>query len=261
MYFAKFPSISYRFGSGLPLENFIDLSIYSTVIEGIKDAVTAYEYYVVRDGERPDIVAYNLYGRTDYYYLFYLMNDHIRESGWSLSYQDFQSFLRKKLPGYVAQCNGVTASINKPGELQHLLTEQFPIGTAVYGNTSGAAGVVYEKDLSMGQIFIESTNGISFETDTAIQSEPIGGQSAEYIAAVERMTTAPQAWRYFVDSNGEIVTDHDPTSPTVTGLEKVPVTNQDYLEALNETQSRIRVLKPAVAQRVHDLIRKSHVAY
>ena len=78
-YFRNFPEIDYIFGNELNASKFENISIYSDVVDQVKNVVTAYEDYNIYPGERPDQVSFNLYGTTEHYWTFYLMNDKLRE--------------------------------------------------------------------------------------------------------------------------------------------------------------------------------------
>ena len=80
-FFKNFDIIDYRFGDNEPPVLFNNITQYVDMVDQLKDNVSFYNKYTIVAGERPDTLAYELYGNTDYYWTFYLMNDHIRESG------------------------------------------------------------------------------------------------------------------------------------------------------------------------------------
>ena len=94
-YFRNFPEIDYIFGNELNASKFENISIYSDVVDQVKNVVTAYEDYNIYPGERPDQVSFNLYGTTEHYWTFYLMNDKLREQGWPLSNKALEDWATK----------------------------------------------------------------------------------------------------------------------------------------------------------------------
>ena len=86
-YFTNVPTAPYSFGSQELPVNFQNITAYVEVVDRIKSNLAFYENYYILDGDRPDQLSSKLYGTTDYYFMFYMMNDHIRERGWPLSEQ------------------------------------------------------------------------------------------------------------------------------------------------------------------------------
>ena len=85
MYFSNTTLKNYRFGNNEQPVGFQDLTSYVGVVDRLKDNLHFYEQYYILDGDRPDQLSFKLYGESDHYWMFYLLNDHIRERGWPLS--------------------------------------------------------------------------------------------------------------------------------------------------------------------------------
>jgi hypothetical protein len=81
-YFKDIGVVNYRFGDNESSVLFNNLTQYIDVIDGLKDNISFYNKYTIVSGDRPDTLSYKLYGTTDYYWTFFLLNDHIRLSGW-----------------------------------------------------------------------------------------------------------------------------------------------------------------------------------
>lgn len=69
MYFEKFPKIEYE-GNTLP-----DISIRYKINTLVKESENTYELYRLSDGEKPEDVAYRVYGDPTYHWVVLLMND------------------------------------------------------------------------------------------------------------------------------------------------------------------------------------------
>ena len=83
-YFTSLPKVGYRFGNEVAVNLFDDISVISDMVDDIKDITSFHEKYTIPQGERPDQTSYNFYQTTEYYWTFFLMNDHIRLQGWPL---------------------------------------------------------------------------------------------------------------------------------------------------------------------------------
>jgi hypothetical protein len=99
-YFRPFPTISYR----IPGKNIsipvTDISKRFSVANFIQNARVTFDEYYVQDGERPDTVAYDYYGDYTLDWLILLVNEiHDNYFEWPLSYDQFQSYIKKKYGG------------------------------------------------------------------------------------------------------------------------------------------------------------------
>lgn len=93
-YFRDFQKVEYRFGSNeLPVK-FQDLSVYIDLFDQVSNFGSFYENYQVQNNERPDNASQTLYDRPDYHWTFFLLNPHLRQSGWSLD--NFRMFQQAK---------------------------------------------------------------------------------------------------------------------------------------------------------------------
>jgi hypothetical protein len=78
-FFKNFPEIQYTLDSGkvITIKDFfrkskIDTSAVNSIID--------YEYYELQEGDRPDVVATNIYGDSDLHWTFFLVNVSLNES-------------------------------------------------------------------------------------------------------------------------------------------------------------------------------------
>ena len=70
-YFRKFPQVEYKFGNETNTALIQDLTVYIDIIDQLKDDATAYSFYDILDGDRPDQVSNTLYGSNKFYWTFY----------------------------------------------------------------------------------------------------------------------------------------------------------------------------------------------
>lgn len=162
-YFRNFPSVDYQFASDDKPVNtaFPNLTITSEVIQSLIDNDSLYQLYTVRDGERSDVVSQRLYGTTDYYWTFYLLNEDIRNCGWPLSEVELTAKMNEDIPGEVLVFlpQDEVDLGNDTNWLQHAMIEQFSVGDRIFGQVSGAAGTIYARNVNLGQMFVELDEG------------------------------------------------------------------------------------------------------
>ena len=84
-FFKDFPKVDYRFGNNEQPVRWQDLSVYIDAFDQVQEYGAFYMDYQIQNHERPDQVSMKLYNTTDYYWTFFLMNDHLREQGWPIS--------------------------------------------------------------------------------------------------------------------------------------------------------------------------------
>lgn len=224
-YFRDFPKVFYAFGNE-ELETYAtDLSAYADILDQVKDTISFYEYYDVLENERPDQVSFKLYDTPQYHWTFFLMNDNIREKGWPLSNNEIIERTKR-------EHTGVTLTT------RDILHNKFKIGQTISGTTSGATGVVYQRNLDLGQIKITPIVGefqagellSSINENDVVETLTIVSVSETYLAA-----------RHYVNGNGLIV-DIDPTVGP--GAQLTEVTHLDYYIEQNDSLRQIKVIQP-----------------
>jgi len=222
-YFQNFPSTLYKFGDENSRTRFQDLSAYAQVVDDVKDVASAYSKYTILEGERPDQLSFKLYGSTDYYWTFYMMNDNIREQGWPLSNTDIVAFAQSELT--------LTTLTTRT-----VLTDKFKIGQTVEGQESGATGTIDHRHLDLGQLLLSGVSGtftagenINSTTDEGIEVIVLESSASEYNSV-----------HHYEDGDGEW-TDIDPTVGP--GASLSAVTHLDRYIRLNNALKEIKVLK------------------
>lgn len=100
-FFRNFPLVNYKFGNEISPAIFQNLTAYIDLIDQVSDQTSFYEEYYIPDGYRPDIASYDLYGTTDYYWMFYLLNSKLRIQGWPLDEVEVYSAAKKLYPNTV----------------------------------------------------------------------------------------------------------------------------------------------------------------
>ena len=144
-YFRNFPIVPYYFGNEIDPTQFQNITAYIDLIDQIADDASFYEYYEIRDGERPDTLSFRLYDTVDYYWMFYLLNENIRRQGWPLTFQELQTRSKEYYPNKV-----ITTS--------DAIHDRMYVGdTVIQGSLSNPSsiGTVLERNLDLGQIIVK----------------------------------------------------------------------------------------------------------
>lgn len=144
-FFKNYPRLGYYFGEELDASLFQNLGVYIDLIDQIADDANYYDNYSILDGERPDALSYKLYGTTDYYWTFFLLNEKLRQQGWPLSFQEIQKLSKQYYPNLV-----ITTETD-------LSDRMYRNNIVIQGDRDdpSAVGQVIERNLDLGQLVIK----------------------------------------------------------------------------------------------------------
>ena len=100
-FFSNYPRIAYDIsGNNSTVPDYtvaVNLMIRSKLKDTVEDDVTVYYPYVVPEGMRPDVLAYQYYGDTIYTWTIFLVNNIVDPYWeWPLSYKDFREYMTDK---------------------------------------------------------------------------------------------------------------------------------------------------------------------
>jgi hypothetical protein len=101
-FFSQFPKVDYDLLNNGVENEIIDIYRNVDVREFMIDDVITYTYYEVKDGERPDQVSKKLYGDDQYYWTFFITNDHLKDGlkAWPKSYRQLDNYIKTKYDKY-----------------------------------------------------------------------------------------------------------------------------------------------------------------
>ena len=221
-YFNYFSNVSYKFAEESTPDLFKNISLYSDVIDQIKDNVSTYADITIQDNERPDQTSFRLYGTADFHWTFFLMNNKLREQGWPLSNAKAETYAKRKYPNKVITTRTSLTS----------LTGFFKTGDTITGRTSGVSSTVLHRNLDLGQIF---TTG-NFQA-----GENIEMTGTSELVTVFSITDEHLAAHHYIDGD-KVITDIDPTSGP--GGLLTEVTFLDRVNEQNAALRQIRAIKP-----------------
>jgi len=207
-YFTNYPTVNYKFGNESTAVAVQDIGAYIDLIDRVKDDISFYQEYNLRDGDRPDQVSNDLYGSPDYHWTFYLLNDDIKERGWPLTRSRISDKAKEEYPNIV-----LTTRAN--------IAEQFLVGSNIEGQASGVTGKILRRRPDMGQIIVEKTPADRVFTGTpTINSElEIELTTAEtFVNTSEWVVEVVTALGNTVATNYSIVTTENNTKATISDL-------------------------------------------
>lgn len=228
MYFKEFPFVNYKFGDEVNPVVFQKLSAYVDILDKVKNAGAFYQKVFIQQEERPDTLSYKLYGTVDYYWTFFLLNDHIRLSGWPLSRYELYKLAETYYP-------------NKAIITKDEIYTTFTVGTQFNASSSGLTGTVVKRNLDLGQLIVDiGTQTGDFTAGEIISYTDGDGNSV----STEVFTTSDQseATHHYEDTDG-VQTDIDPFLQNGGLLENV--TYRDHLYARNEELKQIIAIRPS----------------
>jgi hypothetical protein len=251
-YFRNFRIADYSFGDDLPPALFQDLTVYIDLIDQVADNVSFYEYIDIKDGERPDTLSQKIYDTSEYHWMFYYLNDNIRQQGWPLTYQELLAARLVRYPNVVLTTEYEPIASGDAYSNFTLFAEQFTVGKAIRGENTGAQGIILERNLDLGQIVVQKTNTITFSATEYVQvNTGLDTRSAKLIGRVDQY----DAVHHYEDTNGVWV-DIDPFDQTTSTSNKIPITHFERMKQQNDDLKKIKVFTPDVANQVNSEYQK-----
>lgn len=171
-YFRNFPVVDYKFGDETTFAQFQHLGTAVDILDQVKQYSVYYYTYQIQNGERPEQLSYKLYGDVNHYWTFYLLNDHLRQSGWPIRHADIYTKALQYYPNSVVKVTTVTQDkeptlIDTGTDLliEYVATNQqtpmcqsnyFVPGNYAYFRYSKVAGKILKVDQKMGMVWTEA---------------------------------------------------------------------------------------------------------
>lgn len=96
-YFTQFPKLIYDVAGNGNEKVVPDIFRRIKIRDKVKNAYALLDKYDVEPGEKPEEVAFKVYGSTDYWWVVCLMNNVVnRYHDWPKSYQQFEDYVNEK---------------------------------------------------------------------------------------------------------------------------------------------------------------------
>ena len=228
-YFENFPRNLYRFGNGEDPVYFQRLSKYVDLIDQVRDDVGGYLEYEILEGDRPDTLAHRLYGKGEYEWTFFSMNERLRETGWPMKLQDVYEYAQTKA------YKNYTCNINLEVDSASLAL----YGDSVSGQQMLLSGIAPLYDVGQA-VILGQQQGIAIANPiTPLNQTYLSyGDGTSNVLSLTSSKYEYEGTHHFIDSAGDEI---DYFYSNAAG--KIPVTNLEYLIAQNQESRKIRVIK------------------
>jgi Base plate wedge protein 53 len=175
-FFRQFPTTQYDVLRNGSLTTIVDLFRNVTAKSKIKlDPNLAYTYYDVQNGDRPDVVSQKLYGDSDYYWTFFIINDFLKRglNEWPKSQKEMEDYLTREYDQYsVIQMSDTSSGLDSQTSTYStnvngidFLNNQYYVKDL--NNTISLKVMKY--DPSMQQLWVYNPNGISISKLSTFQ--------------------------------------------------------------------------------------------
>ena len=96
-YFDMFPNIYYSAKGDGKFTIMKDIMSRVKMISSVKENILGFDYYDVKDGETPEMIAHKYYGDVNLHWTIFIVNDIIDYyEDWPMSTQRFEEFVKNK---------------------------------------------------------------------------------------------------------------------------------------------------------------------
>lgn len=269
-FFKQFPKVEYDFNRQGVINNMIDIYRSVRPLQNFVDSTSAYTYYEVRNGERPDIVSRQLYGNQNFYWTFFIVNDFLHDGlqTWPMSQEDLFTYIEREYEGYAITTNPtitrtsdgllISHENSLAGKTPTGTTGLFQLGETIIGGTSGATGTLTKKDLDLNQLIVQNVTGAFLGDPTTLPTNTTeritGGTSGDFVDSYQayKYSEAPHHWFVTGDKEEQPVTNAAYVNGGVPTSDLSFKTNRAVVEEINDERSRIRVIAPAYIEQFAD---------
>jgi len=215
MYFQRFPKTLYSLDDRTSLQLVTSIFIRVAISDDIKNNLSVFDEYDIKDGETPEILADIFYGDSQLHWIILHVNEILDPRfDWPLSTSNFRKYVENKYPETDsihhyedADGNQITGRIYVNSAAGFT---SFVVGDVIKNQTSQGTGLIVEKQ-NTSNVTVQVSDG-GFKTNNQI-----------YNVANVAMTANITA-----------------TFPIV----GTPVTVYGYEDQNNESKRRIKILKP-----------------
>jgi len=273
-FFKQFPKVQYDFERNGIVQNVVNIYRSVRPLQNFIDDSTAYTFYEIKNGERPDIVSQRLYDNPNYYWTFFIVNDILHDGmrAWPMSTDALFDYLEVEYEGYVINTNpsivrntdGIITRFTDSlaGSVPNVSNGAFNMGETVTGSISGFSGQLTKKNVDLNQLVIQNVNSKAPLGDPEAISGGtellIGQTSGDSVGTYQAYKYSEAPHHYYITgdkekrqvTNAQFIQGGEPSSNLSFQ------TNRSYVNELNEERSRIRVVDPAYIDRFADEFEK-----
>lgn len=223
MYFQAFPNTFYSLDNRASVQLVRNFLLRTVISDQVKNNYSVYDLYDIRDGETPEILAFQLYGDSNLHWIILQMNEILDPRfEWPLDTYNLKRFAE----GKYTNINGVHHYEDLEGNITSATVEMF--SNSEFGF------------LSVGDVITnQNKSGIGYVTQ-------LTGLSEILLTATSGGFTLGDTIK-LANSTDNLVT---PYTVRTLGNNVVPITNFVYEDRLNETRRRIKILKARYVEQI-----------
>jgi hypothetical protein len=215
MYFERFPKTLYSLDDRDTVQAVTNITLRVVLSDEIKNNLSAYDEYDIREGETPEILADIMYNNPQLHWIILHVNDILDPRfDWPLSQQTLYDYTATKY----TDINGIHHYEDNEG--------LYVTGNVIM-NSSGGFSNFYS-----GNVISNSTN-----SGTGVIVSKTSNSNVTVLVSSGGFKTGDQITLF---SNANVAANITSTISIV----GTPVTNLVYEEEVNETKRRIKILKP-----------------
>tara|TARA_A100001011_G_C14280257_1_gene831263 strand:+ start:360 stop:1157 length:798 start_codon:yes stop_codon:yes gene_type:complete len=247
-FFNQFPKRTYdlqRDGNDITItDTFRNVDVNDKLI----DTISAYQYYQIKDGERPDHVATKLYNNAGYYWSFFVVNDNLKKGygSWPMSYTQFDDYMNDNYRAYsiMELEQDDFSSVSAISNFTSLsVAFQFDSPSANQ-SPNDILGTIFKIDTETNQVWVKDPSERLINSldgrarhEFVIFDNTDGANFSPSFVPKNAWGYGDNATAYYKDSNDKRIGIYDSPKP---GL----VTYREFEEDENEKLKSIRIVKP-----------------
>jgi len=215
MYFEKFPLTFYSQDDLTSVQVVTNIMTRAVFSDEVKNNLSIFDEYDIKDGETPETLAYTVYGSTEYHWVILHTNDIIdARFDWPLTTYNLVQYVNGKY--------------NDRDGIHH-----YEDTNELYTN----GNLYLTSNVAFGSFIANSVITNNTNTGTAIVTSKVSSSNIIITVSSGGFKTGDQIKLY---SNSAINANITATS----SIAGTAVTNYDYEDTVNETKRRIKILKP-----------------
>ena len=254
-FFKQFPLVDYDISLDGTLTKMINIFRSVRPVKSFVDDSSLYSFYEIKNGERPDIVSQQLYGSSEFYWTFFVINEFLHDGYkvWPMSQEQLYKYVEEEYNGYALS----TRVSFIDSTIQNSIAGLFEIGETITGSASGASGTLTKKNIDLNQLIVQNMNSSAVfqgRRDDGTPNTPAetitGSKSFNDVSTFELWPYAEAPHHYYILDNKGIEREYtsqshilDEENATVAADLKY-ISNRQYVYKQNDQRSKIRVINP-----------------
>ena len=252
-FFKLFPKIGYDLNQSGILQNVVNIYRSVRPLREFIDDISAYKFYEIKNGERPDVISQRLYGTPDYYWTFFIVNEYLNSglAAWPMSQEDLQEYMRTEYNGFAITTRPI---IRRNTDLlitdfENSLSGRFTLGETITGSFNGATGTLTKKLGDLNQLIVQDCTGTFIGDPTLVNNATevvTGGTSEDSVDSYITYKYIDAPYFYFLrgDPEKRVRDNGVHVSGGTPAYDLDFISNREHLETTNDERSQMRVISP-----------------